>query len=67
MNKAELNRHIRFHDENQEGLADAMGISRSRLNAKICERHGAGFTTSEIAFIIGRYNLSKETAQKIFG
>lgn len=54
------------HDDTQSLLAAEMGLSLSRLNAKINERNGAAFTQSEISFIIKRYNLTGATAMDIF-
>lgn len=56
---------ITMHDGNQGILADAMGLSLSRLNAKINET-GAEFTQSEIAFIRDRYKLTKTQVNDIF-
>ena len=67
MDKKELTRYIKFYDGNQENLAKAMNLSRSRLNAKMNGRYGAEFTKSEIVFIVDRYHLTQEAAEKIFG
>lgn len=56
---------IRAKDGSQSVLAEAMGISLSRLNAKINET-GAEFTQSEITFIRDRYKLTKEQVTDIF-
>ena len=56
---------ITMNDGNQSVLAEAMGLSLSRLNAKINET-GAEFTQSEIAFIRDRYKLSKTQVNDIF-
>jgi len=66
MNKALLNSYMAKNSETQAALAAAMGISLSRLNAKINEFHGAAFTQTEMAFIIGRYNIPNDEACKIF-
>ena len=52
--------------DTQSTLASAMGLSLSRLNAKINERDGAAFTQSEMSFIIDRYGLSSSEAMSIF-
>lgn len=52
--------------DTQSILASAMGLSTSRLNAKINESAGAMFTQAEISFIINRYSLTPEEATKIF-
>lgn len=54
------------NQDTQGTLAKAMGLSLSRLNAKINERGGAAFTQSEIAFIIQRYSLTNDEAMEIF-
>lgn len=65
MNKNKLKGLIVTYDGNQSALATAMGLSLSRLNAKINE-NDAEFTQSEIAFIRDRYGLSKEEVCDIF-
>ena len=55
---------VKFSDT-QETLAEAIGISLSRLNAKI-NSNGAEFTQKEIAFIKGRYNLTAAEVDAIF-
>lgn len=65
MNSQKLKGFITSHDGSQSVLAEAMGISLSRLNAKINET-GAEFTQSEIAFIRDRYKLSKAQVTDIF-
>lgn len=47
-------------------LAEAMGISASRLSQKINEADGATFKQTEIALIIQRYSLSTDEAMQIF-
>lgn len=54
------------NQDTQGTLAKAMGLSLSRLNAKLNERDGAAFTQSEIAFIIQRYGLTNDEAMEIF-
>lgn len=65
MNSQKLKGLITANDGNQSTLADAMGISLSRLNAKINET-GAEFSQSEIAFIRDRYKLNKSQVVDIF-
>ena len=65
MNAQALKGLITAHDKSQEVLAHAMGLSLSRLNAKINENN-AEFTQSEIAFIRDRYGLSKIEVNDIF-
>lgn len=56
---------ITANDKSQAVLANAMGLSLSRLNAKINENK-AEFTQSEIVFIRDRYGLSKTEVNDIF-
>ena len=56
---------IKIHDGSQSVLADAMGLSLSRLNAKINETD-AEFTQSEIVFIRDRYHLTTSEVTDIF-
>lgn len=65
MNKNALKGLIVFHDGKQEVLAEAMGLSHSRLNAKINETN-AEFSKSEIEFIRDRYKLSRKQVMDIF-
>ena len=66
MNKTLFSSAMVKHNDTQSSLAKAMGLSLSRLNAKINERDGAAFTQSEMAFIIKRYNLTNDEAMEIF-
>lgn len=66
MNKLLLKSHMARRGETQAHLADAMGLSLSRLNAKINGTAGAEFTQTEIAFISERYRLSAGETMKIF-
>lgn len=66
MNKALLMSVMIKHGDTQETLADAMGISLSRLNAKINQRDGADFDRPEIQFILDRYGLDYATGMEIF-
>ena len=65
MNKNALKGLIVANDGNQQTLADAMGMSLSRLNAKINEQD-AEFNKSEIEFIRRRYKLSRKQVMDIF-
>lgn len=65
MNSQLLKGIIKIHDGSQSALADAMGLSLSRLNAKINET-GAEFSQSEIVFIRDRYKLSTSEVTDIF-
>lgn len=66
MNKLLFKSAMVEHDDTQLTLANALGISLSRCNAKINERNNAAFTQSEIAFIINRYHLTNDRAMEIF-
>lgn len=65
MDSQVLKSYIVRYDKNQKNLADAMGLSLSRLNAKINET-GAEFNQSEIKFIKKRYRLTDKETQNIF-
>ena len=65
MNSQLLKSYIVRYDGTQEKLAKAMGISLSRLNAKINETD-AEFNQGEIRFIKMRYNLSDEEVSNVF-
>ncbi len=65
MNSNKLKGLIVSAGETQAQLAEAMGISLSRLNAKINETD-AEFTQREIAFIRDRYNLTDNQIADIF-
>lgn len=54
------------HGDTQESLAEAIGISVQRLNAKINQTGGAEFTMSEIRAIKIRYNLTAAELDEIF-
>lgn len=66
MNKSLFLSVLVKNQDTQGTLARAMGLSLSRLNAKINERGGAAFTQTEIAFIIQRYSLTNDEAIEIF-
>lgn len=66
MNKLLLASVMIKSGDTQGTLASAMGLSLSRLNAKINEREGASFTQPEMEFIIERYKLSNDEAIQIF-
>lgn len=66
MSNQKLKGLIVANDGNQQNLADAMGISRTRLNAKIKGTGGAQFTQNEMLFIKNRYELSDEQFNDIF-
>ena len=65
MNEALLRSQMVKNGDTQDTLAAAMGISLSRLNAKI-NSNKAEFRQNEILFIKRRYNLSPEEVDAIF-
>lgn len=66
MDKTKLLAAIKGFGERQEDLANAIGISRTRLSAKIHSRDNASFTQPEIAAIKKRYSLSDAEVNAIF-
>ena len=65
MNKQALRGLIVANDGNQKTLANAMGMTLSRFNAKLNEK-GGEFKRSEIEFIRDRYKLSRKQLADIF-
>ncbi|MEE3478759.1 MAG: hypothetical protein VZQ81_01855 [Succiniclasticum sp.] len=65
MNKQLLKAEMVRYGDTQESLAAAMGISLSRLNAKINSEH-AEFRQNEILFIKRRYALDADSINAIF-
>lgn len=65
MNSRKLKGLIVEKDGSQAVLAEAMGLSLSRLNAKI-NGNDAEFGQTEIAFIRERYKLSRDEVIDIF-
>ena len=66
MNKNKLLAILADNGDTQSDLASAIGISRTRLSAKINERGNAAFTQPEIAAIKKRYSLSSKQIDDIF-
>lgn len=66
MNTFKLLGIIKENKDTQEKLARAIGLSRTRLSAKIHEHNGASFTQPEIKAIKQRYNLDSDTINLIF-
>lgn len=64
MNKKRLVLLMRRHGDRQSDLAEAIGLSRSRLSAKINSK--ASFTQPEILAIKRRYRLSGQELDEIF-
>lgn len=65
MNPDLLKSFIVRNADTQEGLAKALGISLSNLNAKI-NGTGASFRQTEIAAIKSRYHMSAEDVDAVF-
>ena len=66
MNKALLRSVMIKHNDTQAILAEAMGLSLSRLNAKINRSNRADFRQNEIEYIKNRYALSPQDVDNIF-
>ena len=66
MNKNLLVSKMKLYGETQADLATGIGLSVSRLNAKINETGDAEFTQSEIQKIKERYGLTKDDINNIF-
>lgn len=66
MNANKLLGLIKENGDTQGSLARAIGLSRTRLSAKIHERDNASFTQPEIAAIKRRYSLNDTQLNEIF-
>lgn len=66
MNKNELVSKMKKHGDNQTDLANYIGISVQRFNAKLNGTGGAEFTQGEIVKIKEKYNLTSEEVDAIF-
>ena len=66
VNRNLLDSKMKLFGDRQEDLANALGLSLSRTNAKINETDGAEFTKSEITIIKFRYHLTAEEVDAIF-
>lgn len=66
MNKNKFVSVMKLHGDTQESLAEAIGLSVQRMNAKINSTGGAEFTMSEIRTIKIRYSLKSEEIDDIF-
>ena len=66
MNKNMLIGVMKTHGDNQSDLAEYIGISLQRCNAKINGTGGAVFDMVEIAKIKQKYNLTAEQVDAIF-
>lgn len=66
MNKNMFVSKMKLFGDTQAILADELGCSVSRLNAKINETDGAEFKQSEIKFFRDRWHLTPEEVDQIF-
>ena len=66
VNKNVLVSKMKLHGDTQADLAAALGISLTRLNAKINATGGAEFSQGEIADVKRRYNLTPCEVDQIF-
>ena len=66
MNKNMFVSKMKLFGDTQAILAEALGMSLSRLNAKINEINGAQFRMSEIKFFRDRWHLTPEEVDQIF-
>lgn len=66
MNKNKLLGIIKENNDTQEGLADALNITRQTLSKKINETNGASFTLFELKIIRIRYKLNESEFNAIF-
>lgn len=66
MNKNKLVGVMHANGDSQEALATAIGLSKSRFNAKLNEYGGAEFTQGEIKLIKNRYELAPSEVDEIF-
>lgn len=61
-----LRSHMVKHSDTQTGLAKYLGLSLSRVNAKINNTSKAEFKQSEIAAIKKKYGLSAQEIDDVF-
>lgn len=66
MNKNLLKAEMLSHNDTPDSLAEALGIHRGTLSAKMNEYKGAEFTQGEIGIIVKRYSLSTDRIKDIF-
>lgn len=66
MNKQKLVGIMYENSDTQTTLANAIGISVQRLNAKINGTGGAEFNQGEIQRIKDRYKMDAETVEEVF-
>jgi hypothetical protein len=66
MNKNMLISKMKLFGDTQQKLADALGLSLARTNAKINGTDGAEFTMGEMQIIKNRYRLTADEVDQIF-
>lgn len=66
MNKTALRAIMIRNGDTQRTLAEHLGLSLSRLNAKINGTGGALFRQDEISHIKTRYSLTSDAVDEIF-
>lgn len=66
VDKQFLRSYMAKYGDTQATLAVAMGVSLSRLNAKINRTGGAEFAQTEISFIAERYKMSAKELDAVF-
>lgn len=66
MNKDMLKGQIRSLGMTQGDVAEKIGVSLSRFNAKINETDGAEFSLGEVQALKGLLNLNSEQVDQIF-
>jgi hypothetical protein len=66
MNKNMFVSKMKLFGDTQSVLAELLGMSLSRLNAKINETNGSQFRMYEIKFFRDRWHLTPEEVDQIF-
>jgi DNA-binding XRE family transcriptional regulator len=66
VNKDKLKGQIRSLGMTQGDVAEKIGVSLSRFNAKINETDGAEFSLGEVQALKGLLNLNSEQVDQIF-
>lgn len=66
MNKDKLKGQIRSLGMTQGDVAEKIGVSLSRFNAKINETDGAEFSLGEVQALKGLLNLNSDQVDQIF-
>lgn len=66
MNKNMFVSKMKLFGETQFDLAEALGMSVSRINAKINETNGSQFRQNEIKFFRDRWCLTPDEVDQIF-